>query len=70
MNDESLSWKRHMSGMSNNISRAPFMMKQAKYCLPRDSLKTLYYSLIESHLSYCLLAWGNAMNLSKIELQF
>ena len=36
------------------------MKKQVKHFLPYDSLKTLYYSLIESHLSYGILAWGNA----------
>ena len=36
------------------------MIKQVKYILPNDSLKTLYYALIQSHLTYGILAWGNA----------
>ena len=36
------------------------MLKQVKNILPRSSLQTLYYALIHSHLSYGLLAWGNA----------
>ena len=36
------------------------MIKQVKYILPNDSLKTLYYALIQSHLTYVILAWGNA----------
>ena len=39
--DESLSWKQHISYMNNTISRALITIKQAKYCLPRDILKTL-----------------------------
>ena len=29
-------------------------------CLPFHCMKTLYYSIIHPHISYGLLAWGNA----------
>jgi hypothetical protein len=35
-------------------------MKQAKVFLPKESLRTLYFSLINSHIVYGILAWGNA----------
>ena len=35
-------------------------MRQVKHILDRKSMKTLYYSLIHPHITYCLLAWGNA----------
>jgi len=31
-----------------------------KRVLPTDCLKTLYYSLVHSHFSYGIIAWGNA----------
>ena len=58
--DENLSWKQHIAFLNNKISRTLFIIKQVKHFLPCESLKTLYYSLIESHLSYGILAWGNA----------
>ena len=58
--DESLSWKTQLSSINSKISRAIFAIKQVKYTLPLDSLHTLYYVLIHSHLIYGLLAWGNA----------
>ena len=39
---------------------ALFSIKQAKNILPKASLRTLYFALIEPHLSYGILAWGNA----------
>ena len=36
------------------------MIKQSKQFLPPDSLKTLYHALIQPHLTYGILAWGNA----------
>ena len=42
------------------ISKSLFIMRQVKHILDRKSMKTLYYSLIHPHITYCLLAWGNA----------
>jgi hypothetical protein len=56
--DESLSWKKQMLNINSKISRALFTMKQVKFSLPKESLRTLY--LIHPHLTYGILAWGNA----------
>ena len=58
--DENLTWKEHISHVNKKISRALFSIKQVKNVLPKQCLKTLYYSLIHSHLSYGILVWGNA----------
>ena len=58
--DESLSWKPQLSSINSKISSAIFAIKQVKFTLPLDSLRTLYYALIHPHLIYGLLAWGNA----------
>ena len=58
--DENLSWLNHINHISKNISKSMFIMRQVKHILDRKSMKTLYYSLIHPHITYCLLAWGNA----------
>ena len=35
-------------------------MKQSKMFLPKESLRTLYFSLINSHIVYGMFAWGDA----------
>jgi len=60
--DESLSWKKHVSYINSKMSRSLFAIKQAKVFLPKESLRTLYYSLINSYITYGILAWGNANN--------
>ncbi len=37
-----------------------FAIKQVKHLLPPGSLRTLYYATIHPHMSYGILAWGNA----------
>ena len=58
--DENLTWKNHLSHINTKVSRALFSLKQVKHFVPKQCMKTLYYSLIHSHLSYGILAWGNA----------
>ena len=49
-----------MAHVNKKISGALFSIKQAKNILPKASLRTLYFALIEPHLSYGILVWGNA----------
>ena len=59
--DENLTWKYHLTNINTKNSNSLFAIKQVKRVLPYSCLKTLYYSLIHSHLSYGILAWGNAV---------
>jgi len=57
---ENFTWKHHLSHINQEVSRALFSLKQVNHFLPKQCMKTLYYSLIHSHLSYGSLVWGNA----------
>jgi len=37
-----------------------FIIKQVKTIFNSDSLKTLYFALIQPHINYDILPWGNA----------
>ncbi len=58
--DEHLTWKNHVNHINSKISRALFAIKQAQKYLPPESLKSLYFALIQPHLIYGILAWGKA----------
>ena len=58
--DEILSWKDHIRCVNSKISRSLFVIKQVKTFLPRESMRTLYFTMIHPYLSYGILAWGNA----------
>ena len=58
--DEKLTWKFHIDYVNNKICRALFAIKQAKHFIHKESLLSLYNALIYPHLSYGILAWGNA----------
>lgn len=56
--DSSLSWKHHISELktkTNNLLRIFFYLK--KVC-PDYILRTLYFALVESRLTYGIVCWG------------
>jgi hypothetical protein len=58
--DENLNWKSHAALISSKVAKNVGVINRIKHLLNKAALKTLYYSLIYSHLTYCILLWGNA----------
>ncbi len=65
--DETLSWKDHINYVTNKIRKSLFPIKLAKNFLPLSARLTLFHTLINSHLNYNNIIWGNANSISKIE---
>jgi hypothetical protein len=64
--DENLSWKLHINTLEKKLSRNICLMYKAKPFLNIMALKSLYFSLIHSHLSYGNMAWGST-NYTKLK---
>ena len=64
--DSSLSFKFHLIKIGNKISRIIGLLHKLKHIFPSYLLRTIYNSLILSHMNYSLLAWG--ANCHSIEL--
>ena len=69
--DKTLEWDRHIEYVCKKVSSGSYALNSSKQYLMRRNLKTLYYSLVHSHLSYGVFLWGNALkkHLSKLEIQ-
>ena len=68
--DEHLDWKIHIDNLSNKIARNVGVLIKLKHFLPVYIMKTLYSSLIASHLQSCTLLWANShvTNIRKLQL--
>jgi hypothetical protein len=51
--DEHLTLNAHTNHVVNKLSRSLYCIKQAKHIIPAKGLKSLYFALIHSHLTYC-----------------
>ena len=69
MLDENLTFKNQVNKVTSNISTSVGVMRRLHCQLPANVMIKLYYSLVYSHLTYALLAWGRSgsTNAAKIE---
>ena len=56
--DSELSFKFHIKEVQNKMSKSLYILRQVSKFLCKDSLKSLYFSFIHSHLLYCLPIWS------------
>ena len=60
--DSKLNWKSHISFLRSKISKSIAILKLLKFIYPTKILRTIYMSLIYSHLNYCNLIWRASEN--------
>ncbi len=58
--DEKLNWKIHINYLCEKLSKLCGMFAKLRHCCGIELLKTIYHALVESHLQYCNIIWGNA----------
>ena len=58
MLNKHLNWKQHITKIANKIYKNIGIINKLKCELPKNTLLTVYSSLILTHLNYCILAWG------------
>ena len=58
--DQHLKWNYHISNISKKISRGVGILTRLRHFMNTDLLKTIYYCLVYSHVSYGIHAWGSA----------
>ena len=58
--DENLTWVEHVKNLKRNLNYATATLNRIKDSLPSYLHKEIYYTLFESHMSYCISVWGGA----------
>ena len=60
MLDENHTFKHHVNKVTSNISKSVGVMRRLHCQLPANVIVKLYFSLVNSHQTYALLAWGRS----------
>ena len=60
--DQHLSWGQHLKMLKQKLSRANGLPAKVCYYLSPKLLRTLYFSIFESHLRYGCQIWGQHSN--------
>ena len=61
--DKHLSWQPHIERLHNKLKSSVGILRRIRSNIPDDCYKTLYYTLFECHLTYCITAFGNTSKL-------
>ena len=60
MIDNGMNWSKHIMYLNAKLSKGAWALSKLRKYVNINTLKTIYYSLIYSHLKYCITSWGKA----------
>ena len=68
--DDKLKWSQHTASVSKKLSQLNGVLYLCRNKLSKEALRSIYYSLAYSHLSYCVSIWGGtwALHLKSINI--
>jgi hypothetical protein len=66
--DEQLSWKQHITYISQKLAKNIGIISRIRHLLPKKILLNLYYSLIHPYLTYCNLIWATTYRTRLVSL--
>ena len=56
--NENMSWNPHIDLLANKLAKCAGVLYKLKHVLPIHSLRTLYFSMVQSGMVYCISTWG------------
>ena len=60
--DNNLNWKSHITYISKKVAKGIGIILKARKVFNKDTLSTLYFTLVYPYLNYCIHVWGRAYN--------
>jgi uncharacterized protein (UPF0332 family) len=64
--NNTLSWNNHIDVLMKELSKACYIIRNAKTHMSASSLKVIYYAFFHSVKSYGIIFWGNSSHSSVI----
>jgi len=64
--NNTLSWNNNIDSIMKKLSRACYIIRNAKTCMSASSLRMIYYAFFHSVMSYGIIFWGNSSHSSTI----
>ena len=58
--DNKMNWTQHINYLNAKLCKGSWVISKLKKYVNINTLKIIYYSLIYSHLKYCVTSWGKA----------
>ena len=59
-----LTWKAHIKLVCTKLARGCFALIKLRNLVNLSTLKSVYYSMVYTHLQYCIAVWGHACKIA------
>ena len=56
--DKKLTWIPHIENIRKKLTSANGIIRRIRHFIPKKQFKSIYFSLFESHITYCISVWG------------
>ena len=60
--DKYRDWSAHVNHLSNKLVKVNAMLCKRRHYVNEATVKSIYYAIFHSHLSYVCTAWGQNLN--------
>ena len=60
--DEHLAWNFHFDALAKKLRRANGILSKLRHFIPMSVLRSIYFALFHSHMSYAAIVWGQGLN--------
>ena len=60
--DEYLNWSPHINHLSQKLVKANAMLHKLRLFVNVATIKSIFYGILHSHLSYVCIEWGHNLN--------
>lgn len=67
--DQNLNFKKHIAHTSNRVRSTINIVRQLRDCASIDLLRTIYFALCQSLITYCIDCWGGASKTYLLEVE-
>lgn len=67
--DTLLNWKSHIEILTSRTRKLIYIFKRLRCSADLDTLKTVYFALCQSLLTYCITVWGGASKTHLLQLE-
>lgn len=64
--DSTLKWQKHVESVCGRLSGSVFVMRNLVGCVSQETLRTAYYALFHSVMSYAIMAWGHSSHAARV----
>uniref|UniRef100_A0A8D8TV71 Reverse transcriptase domain-containing protein n=1 Tax=Cacopsylla melanoneura TaxID=428564 RepID=A0A8D8TV71_9HEMI len=55
-----LCWDSHIDHIATKLNKNTYLLRNLSFCVSQETLRVVYFGLIQSHLTYAILAWGHS----------